>query len=261
MAKLVEILAKELGEWPEGCEQIWQSERDLEIYLDGTEGVIRYASIAAEDRGLNGDRVTREMWEAERRKIKGQELFLTACENGMRASATVSLEPDWSKAPDWADRHGFVGPDYLPVWLNGGQYSYCDSDYGSVFDFGDGLCRKLEDTKNVTVRPARPTSPQRNGKGLPSVGAEVECQMGSGIWRSGKVIGHDDIDGNPLAVCRVLDSYYDFVASDLRPIDARTPREKWIEAADNAIGHGLSLHGKLGAIYDAGLAKLPEGGE
>lgn len=75
MAELVEILARELEEWPEGADSAWQSEFDSEIYFDGCEwNCSFFATEAADDRGYpyNGVGVTREMWEAERAKVKGK---------------------------------------------------------------------------------------------------------------------------------------------------------------------------------------------
>lgn len=62
--KLVELLARELVEWPDGCFEAHQSGIDLEVYLDGADEVF-FASEAADDRGLDNFGVTREMWEAE----------------------------------------------------------------------------------------------------------------------------------------------------------------------------------------------------
>lgn len=73
--RLVEILARELVEWPEGADSAWQSEFDSEIYFDGCEwNCSFFAKEAADDRGYpnNGVGVTREMWEAERAKVEGK---------------------------------------------------------------------------------------------------------------------------------------------------------------------------------------------
>lgn len=66
--KLVELLARELERWPEGCFEAHQSGVDLEVYLDGSDEVF-FASEAADDRGLDKRGVTHEMWEAERDKL------------------------------------------------------------------------------------------------------------------------------------------------------------------------------------------------
>lgn len=66
--KLVELLAREMEEWPEGCFEAYQSGVDLEVYLDGSDEVF-LASEAADDRGVDKCGVTREMWEAERAKL------------------------------------------------------------------------------------------------------------------------------------------------------------------------------------------------
>lgn len=99
------------------------------------------------------------------------------------------------------------------------------------------------------------TKPQWRGPedGLPPAGTMVmfrnhECE----------VVGHHD----GVVVCAMDDDYengcYDgFSARDLRPIDTRTPREKWIEAAAQEWRDGNPID-TMGAIYDTMIAKLPE---
>lgn len=94
------------------------------------------------------------------------------------------------------------------------------------------------------------------GEGLPPAGALIEWDD-HGEWLTLEVVG--SYRGSVVAVDPDAPSdVYIGKRPQYRPIDTRTPRDKWIEAADRAIGHGLSLHGKLGALYDAGLARLPD---
>lgn len=69
--KLVEILARELHEWPDG--QLWASQDpDKEVRFDEDPIHDFYVSQLADDAGLRfggGARVTREMWEEERAKL------------------------------------------------------------------------------------------------------------------------------------------------------------------------------------------------
>lgn len=74
--KLVEILARELSEWPEFAEYAWQ-DYDLEVRFSAGIGQDFLASQLASDHlrqpgEENPDNgVTREMWEAERARIAG----------------------------------------------------------------------------------------------------------------------------------------------------------------------------------------------
>lgn len=73
MARLVEILARELAEWPKKCSEIWQSAMDLEIYFEGCNHEYTETSEQASDHGYSGARVTRAQWQAERDRQKGGE--------------------------------------------------------------------------------------------------------------------------------------------------------------------------------------------
>lgn len=67
--KLVELLAKELKEWPEGVVRAWQSGCDNEIYFDGANAAMFYTSLHADDSGYLGSKITRKQWQAEREKM------------------------------------------------------------------------------------------------------------------------------------------------------------------------------------------------
>lgn len=75
MAKLVEILARELGEWPEGVNEIFQDyDRELRYMGWGASTLTGLRPVElAEDHRRHGEpnpeAVTREMWEAERAKL------------------------------------------------------------------------------------------------------------------------------------------------------------------------------------------------
>lgn len=86
--KLVEILAREMDEWPAGSGDMWQSEYDLEVYAEFGSF---YPSMAAEDRGAR-NRVTRAMWEAERARIVTTRMDIiteSACGEVFRTPCTV----------------------------------------------------------------------------------------------------------------------------------------------------------------------------
>lgn len=70
MAKLVEILARELKEWPRGCVSLTQSAFDREVIEDNDAGspIGFFASERHDESGLYPT-VTRAQWEAERARI------------------------------------------------------------------------------------------------------------------------------------------------------------------------------------------------
>lgn len=114
---------------------------------------------------------------------------------------------------------------------------------------------RLEDEEDAAVvreRKGEPTVPVWLGDGLPPIGATVLNRHGE----ERRVVAHD---GDTIVCAAGAGHYRGYTKSEqleLRPI--KSDRDRWIEAADKCIGHGLSLHGKLAAIYDAGLAKMPE---
>jgi hypothetical protein len=64
MAKLIDILARELKVWPKFRRECIQSGEDSEIYFDGGSGDDLYVTERAEDGGLYGAVVTRAEWQA-----------------------------------------------------------------------------------------------------------------------------------------------------------------------------------------------------
>ena len=71
--RLVELLARELEEWPEGAKYASQ-DKDKEIRFDTAHGDF-YAKTLADDAGVSfgdGVTVTRQEWAAERAKVEGR---------------------------------------------------------------------------------------------------------------------------------------------------------------------------------------------
>ena len=89
---------------------------------------------------------------------------------------------DWSKAPEWADRHGCVGVMKWPVWFNDEKYQYVG---GQSFAFG-GLCTfEKSEIENITFR----SSKTWNGEGLPPVGTVCEWKDKTGFqWVKATVL-------------------------------------------------------------------------
>lgn len=285
MARLVEILADEMQEWPEDPEykeilSITQDPDMSAVTWEYRNPVFKHDTWGhPEDIPVDGCElhalatdhataiVTREQWQAERRRIEAgvkSDIGSPAdpVKNFRCTVVPVSFEPCWDSAPVWADRFGMAGPASAAVWFNDEKYSYMGEETEYLFE--DSGCRGMSDIYHTTPRP---TNQQWTGEGLPPVGAPV-------MFESNQcgVIGYHD----GLVVCAMDDDYengcYDgFSARDLKPI--RTPREKWIEAAIASLNMDYSVQRETGTttqeyvenavvqVYDTMIAKLPEDGE
>jgi hypothetical protein len=115
-------------------------------------------------------------------------------------------EIDWSKAPEWATKHGKAG--YAgPVWFNDHKYTYCDEQQGGkAFLFAGERQYNFNDITGITNRPLSAW----NGEGLPPVGTVCEyAGFGEG-YKSGfldkqdvesvEVVLHVDVRGERAAV-------------------------------------------------------------
>lgn len=186
MARLVEILARELGEWP-------------------------------------------EYW-----------IYVTQDADG---ETSAFSEPGFSyRNGYWSGHHQYIAGSLIKCTLA--------TDHATAI-----VTREMwEAERNRIAEPAA-----WNGEGLPPVGALIEW-IDDGFSIEAEVVG--SYRGSVVAVDPICPrDVYIGKRPMYRPLDQRTDREKWIDAADAAICHGLSVIDKLGAIYDAGLAKLPEGEE
>jgi hypothetical protein len=82
---------------------------------------------------------------------------------------------DWSKAPEWADIHGYVSDIAIPVWVGNDQYCYVDGrQCGRVFSFYGCEGWSREQIKGITTRSVdalkAESAPAWVGVGLPPVG-------------------------------------------------------------------------------------------
>lgn len=74
--KLVEILARELKEWPENINELTQSRFDNEVYINDEDGTSLQPNVFLSDHHNEGKcypAVTRDQWEAERARIAAME--------------------------------------------------------------------------------------------------------------------------------------------------------------------------------------------
>jgi hypothetical protein len=134
---------------------------------------------------------------------------------------------DWSKAPEWANIHGYVSNIAIPVWVGNDQYCYVDGrQYGRVFSFYgcEGWAR--EQIQGITTRPVdalkAESAPAWVGIGLPPVGTVCEAMKRlSDTWLKVRIIDHQGTV--ETAACRVIGDDSLFWAQDFRPI--RTPEQ------------------------------------
>jgi hypothetical protein len=153
---------------------------------------------------------------------------------------------DWSKAPEWADKHGFTGAFKSAVWFNYEKYSYVDRQQdGKVFFYCDACTYTSKDFSGVTERP-QPTT--WFGEGLPPVGVRCEASIPhisgpdnarSFIWIEGSVIAYYEIKGTKYAWFAEDDGFYPPAVLEFRPI--RTPEQIAADEREAAVKSMLEL--------------------
>lgn len=196
--KLVEILARELADWPELATAARQYGRTVRFYDDGCGMGCANFSEAATDQDTAI--VTRAMWEAERNRTA----------------------PDWSKAPEGATHYGPETDRLYAAW-----YKKVDSgwmmwtvDINNKWHYTDVL------PPNVIVRPV-----EWDGTGLPHVGTKCEVEVYEGEWFGCTVVAH--FEGRAVIVLGNRESAHICDAKQLRPI--RTPEQAAAEEREREI--------------------------
>ena len=167
---------------------------------------------------------------------------------------------DWSKAPEWATKHGNAGHALSSVWFNDHKYTYCDEQQGGrAFLFAGERQYSFNDITGITNRP----SLAWNGEGLPPVGtvcAVMDARIN--IWNAvDEIIGHASLSNCEVAVFRIGDYIAYSPADQFRPI--RTPDQVAADERASAVNDLLSIYldgakghvGGINAIYDAGYRK------
>lgn len=138
---------------------------------------------------------------------------------------------DWSKAPEWADKHGFTGLTKTAVWFNCEKYSYVDGQQdGKAFFYCDACTYSSQYFSNVTFRPI---TPSWSGEGLPPVGTVCEMQDCQGSWVNVTIIA------NHAGFAHGWDSVHECAhfsphVCEFRPI--RTPEQIAADEREAAIG-------------------------
>jgi len=92
----------------------------------------------------------------------------------------MSEQIDWSKAPEWAKKHGLSGAFKSPVWFDDKKYTYVDGQQdGKEFFYADACTYAAKDFSQVAERP---TTQSWSGEGLPPVGVVCEANF-VGEWK------------------------------------------------------------------------------
>lgn len=174
----------------------------------------------------------------------------------------MSDKIDWSKAPEWATKHGLSGAFKSQVWFDDKKYTYVDGQQdGKEFFYADACTYAAKDFSQVSERPA---APSWSGEGLPPVGVVCEVKLQE-EWSLCEIIAHFQQPQAMVAAFTVaqfhggkkLDSK---IAECFRPI--RTPeqiaadeREVAIQDISQIINKNLANTMAAAAIYDSGYRK------
>ena len=139
----------------------------------------------------------------------------------------MSEKIDWSKAPEWAKKHGLSGAFKSPVWFDDEKYTYVDRQQdGKEFFYADACTYAAKDFSQVSERP---TTPSWSGEGLPPVGVDIEVLHELYGWIGARVVGQD----GEAAIVRTNDGYAGVFPHQMRPI--RTPEQIAADEREAAI--------------------------
>ena len=171
-------------------------------------------------------------------------------------------EIDWSKAPEWATKHGISGAFKSPVWFDDKKYTYVDGQQGGKeFFYADACTYAAKDFSQVSERP---TTPSWSGEGLPPVGVVCEYQRSDVSYRQTWVKVTVKYISLSLVVLEHFAGKNEFVESRdscvFRPI--RTPEQIAADARDAAAVELYDLISGPGdnmaaakRVYDAGYRR------
>lgn len=265
--KLVDILARELKEWPIGCKAgregfmvqdlgdgntVWFSEF-LPVFAggewDSRDGIFRPEILKAEQSSDYANSiVTRAQWQEAREALS-------------KPAKPGAPMPPISEAPKDAT-HWDPGIKCTPSWMLHGSDGvwYWHPAKVAPIEAGWRIIHMEGEHRNSLIKIERPW----NGEGLPPVGAYCEAAMLYGEWAKGLVIAHH-FDG---AVVAVGDDergfeYDSYQTNQVRPI--RTPEQIAAEERENFIDELIKVtcirRGEAGLIYDAGYRKVNDGNQ
>jgi len=153
---------------------------------------------------------------------------------------------DWSKAPDWATKFGYLNTFY-PVWYNEEKYMYYQGDRAHyVYPFILADTFNLDNIRLVQERPVV----EYWVDGLPPVGSECEVYTGA-YWFPAEVLGRAE---DAVWVYTKEEGAYRTIKStnDIRPI--RTPEQQQREDLVELMSEAWQ-RGGFSSVADAILSK------
>ena len=251
--KLVDILARELEEWPEHASGITQSAIDGELYLHGAEDISSGLFFAASHDGANV--VTRAQWQEARKAL---------------SKPANSEQPNWDEALE--------GFDYFIRWPSEHMENHFYQLFGDRYVRDNGHYALVSDVARnpeiiVMKRPVAVEKPW-NGEGLPpantmvemrNVSAKTEWAIAKIVFASRNVVVWDW--GAEPAMNGLCTAYAHAV--EIRPI--RTPEQIAAEGRSEFsyvmckdAGHDSPTRGQLAMaekLFDAGYRKVNDGNQ
>ena len=175
--------------------------------------------------------------------------------------AELQNKPSWGDAPYWAEYlaqdgntgywHWYESKPYVRSFddeftIRGGIWERC-SDGDVIGDWRDTLEKRPEPNSAVDGK--------WDGEGLPAIGFDYELKP---CWHKVKVVAYDKIqDAVRIVYWDYYHSRYDYSTKPDRFRKIQTDREKWVEMVEQKTGVYVA-RSTIEAIYDAGLAKIPE---
>ena len=280
--KLVDILARELKEWPEEFPHahLSQSVSGRVAYVINNKERMSVGGFEKADDWLDA-LVDKKDWQEAREALSKPadfpSLAAKMCGIDMRESdaSDNSEQPDWSEAPE--------GFDYFIRWphksMRGNFYKLVGNHYVRDNDYYARVSDVAGDPEIiVTKRPVSAEEPW-NGEGLPPVGTVCESTWNESRdeWFKAKVFGVNE-HGQPIFRWEEGPKKYEYQASPLsgfhgkphfRPI--RTPEQIAAEERLIAIqamvdesgfdGETDNVWPSMEALYNAGYRKVNDGNQ
>lgn len=159
-------------------------------------------------------------------------------------------------ADDWIECDGMTCPTNSSQYIQwkAGKFHSVTIPADCVF-WGEGGAQKI--TAYRPILDAHAEDKPWNGEGLPPVGTVCEWKSPSQNWKCGYIIATFEDRVWLTTGDGLKEQVWNLSVVEFRPI--RTDRERWIEAVMNQCNAPyISPKELAGAIYDAGLARMPE---
>ncbi|AXH75222.1 MAG: hypothetical protein [Caudoviricetes sp.] len=233
--KLVDILARELAEWPEGVECLSQLKGSGYIVSgNGFDGRVFDALPIASETLVAGAIVTRAQWQA---AVDALSDPLPALKDPLPMPNVAPPKHeaiDWSKAPEGATH--YFSEAGSGKWRDlSGEFWRWWSEEDLEWKYGSGgRSAKLLNRTDLGINE-RPGYSKWNGEGLPPVGTVCECKVSAGAeWVECEVVAHKVHYGATYAIAFV-DENTVMLSAGIRFRPTRTPEQIAAEEREKAI--------------------------